>query len=161
MNFMSRSGASVRGLLASLVAIVAVSAVSDAQAAIFLARRAIGRVEQMSQQSSQPNGAGYDTASVMLDAPADKVFATAVNALKNAGDKGITITRVDEQEMLVQFTNGQQVAGMKVSALGDRLSQLLISSAHSGTQQNAAALVSDGVLRVCREMNVKCSRAGQ
>jgi hypothetical protein len=160
MSSVSKS-AGVRGLLASMVALVAVSAVADTQAAIFLARRAIGRVEQMSQQSPQPNGAGYDTATVMLEAPADKVFATAVNALRNAGDKGITVTRVDEQQLLVQFTNGQQVAGMKISALGERLSQLLITSAHSGAQQNAAALVSDGVLRVCREMNVQCSRAKQ
>jgi hypothetical protein len=71
------------------------------------------------------------------------------------------VTRVDNGELLVQFTNGQQIAGMKVSALGDRLSHMLITSAHSGSQPNAAALVSDSVLRVCREMNVECSRARQ
>jgi hypothetical protein len=48
-----------------------------------------------------------------------------------------------------------------VSALGDDLSHLLVSSAHSGSQPNAAALVSDSVLRVCAEMNVVCSRAEQ
>jgi hypothetical protein len=97
----------------------------------------------------------------MLEAPAQKVFATAVSALQRAKDQGITVTRVDNGELLVQFTNGQQIAGMKVSALGDRLSHMLITSAHSGSQPNAAALVSDSVLRVCREMNVECSRARQ
>lgn len=48
-----------------------------------------------------------------------------------------------------------------MSALGDNLSHLLISSAHSGQQPNAAALVSDSVLRVCKEMNVECSKAQQ
>jgi len=161
MNSVSRSAAGVRGLVACVVAIVAITAVADAGAAIFLARRAIGRVEQMSQQSPQTNGAGYDSATVMLEAPADKVFATAVGALQRARDQGITVTRVDDQQLLVQFTNGQQVAGMKISALGERLSQMMITSAHSGTQQDAAALVSNSVLRVCREMNVQCSRAQQ
>ena len=50
---------------------------------------------------------------------------------------------------------------MKVSGLGDNLSHLLITSAHSGTQANAAALVMDSVLRVCKEMNVECSAAKQ
>jgi hypothetical protein len=61
----------------------------------------------------------------------------------------------------VQFTNGEQIAGIKVSALGDKLSHLLVSSAHSGAQPNAAVLVSDSVLRVCTEMKVVCSRAQQ
>jgi hypothetical protein len=151
----------VRAAVACLTGMLAMGAIADAHAAIFLARRVVGRVEQMSQQSQQPNGAGYDSAAVMLEAPARKVFETAVSALQRAKDQGITVTRVDDGELLVQFTNGQQIAGMKVSALGDRLSHMLITSAHSGSQPNAAALVSDSVLRVCREMNVECSRARQ
>ena len=161
MNLVSKRGAVMRGLSWGVASIIAISAMADAQAAIFVARRAIGRVEQMSQQSQQSNGAGYDSATVMLEAPAQKVFATAVNALQRARDKGITVTSVDEQQMVVQFTNGQQVAGMKISALGERLSQMLITSAHTGAQSNAAALVSNSVLRVCQEMNVECSRARQ
>ena len=150
-----------RGIVAGTVAIVAASAIAEAQAAIFLARRVIGRVETMSQQSPQASGASYDSAAVMLEAPAQKVFATAVDALKRAQAQGITVTRVDNTEMLVQFTNGQQIAGMKISSLGDKLSHMLITSAHAGSQPNAAALVSDSVLRVCTEMKVECSRARQ
>ena len=153
--------AMARGIVAGTVAILAASAVAEAQAAIFLARRVIGRVETMSQQSPQASGASYDSAAVMLEAPAQKVFATAVDALKRAQAQGITVTRVDNTEMLVQFTNGQQIAGMKISSLGDKLSHMLITSAHAGQQPNAAALVSDSVLRVCSEMKVECSRARQ
>jgi hypothetical protein len=39
--------------------------------------------------------------------------------------------------MLIQFTNGQQIAGIKVASLGDNLTHLLISSAHTGNQQNS------------------------
>jgi hypothetical protein len=150
-----------RGIVAGTVAILAATAVAEAQAAIFLARRVIGRVETMSQQSPQSSGASYDSAAVMLEAPAQKVFATAVDALKRAQAQGITVTRVDNNELLVQFTNGQQIAGMKISSLGDKLSHMLITSAHAGSQPNAAALVSDSVLRVCTEMKVECSRARQ
>ena len=79
--------------------VVALSAVTDAQAAIFVARRVIGRVETMSQQSTQKNGAGYDSAAVMLEAPAKKVFTTAVDALRRAQAQGITVTSEDDNDL--------------------------------------------------------------
>jgi hypothetical protein len=157
----SRHGKTVRGVLLAAAGLVAVSAVIDAQAAIFVARRVLGRVETMSQQSTQKDGPGYDSAAVMLEAPAKQVYATALNALRRAQAQGISITREDDTALMVQFTNGQQIAGMKISQLGDKLSHMLITSAHTGSQPNAAALVSDSVLRVCREMKVECSPARQ
>jgi len=130
------------------------SSIAEAQW-VMLARHVMGRVEQMSQQSPQAGGANYDSATVMLEAPADKVYATVVRGVKNA--QGITVTREDASTMLIQFTNGQQIAGIKVSGVGDNVTQLLISSAHTGNQQNAAALVLNSVLRVCKDMNVECS----
>jgi hypothetical protein len=140
-----------------LLGIAALFASSIAEAQwVLLARRAIGRVEQMSQQSPQSGGANYDSAAVMLEAPADKVFATVVRGVRNA--QGITVTNEDASAMLIQFTNGKQIAGIKVSAIGDNLTHLLISSAHTGDQQNAAELVLNSVLRVCKDMNVECSQ---
>jgi hypothetical protein len=144
-------------ILFGIVALLA-SSIAEAQWVV-LARRAIGRVEQMSQQSQQSGGANYDSAAVMLEAPADKVFATVVRGVRNA--QGITVTREDASAMLIQFTNGQQIAGIKVSSVGDNLAHLLISSAHNGNQQNAAELVLNSVLRVCKDMNVECSQATQ
>ena len=143
-------------LPAAVIALLAVSTAAEAQW-VLLARRAVGRVEQMSQ--TQPDGPSYDSAVVMLEAPADKVYAAVVSGVKKK--EGITVTREDASERLIQFTNGKQIAGIKVSPLGDDLSHLLISSAHSGSQPNAAQLVSDSVLRVCADMNVVCSRAQQ
>jgi hypothetical protein len=37
----------------------------------------------------------------------------------------------------------------------------MISSAHTGNQPNAAAMVMNAVLRVCKDMNVECSQARQ
>jgi hypothetical protein len=134
----------------------AISSVAEAQW-VMLARRAVGRVEQMSQQSQQPGGANYDSAAVMLDAPVNKVYAAVLRGLQN-NTQGLSITREDPTQGLVQFTNGQQIAGIKVSAIGDDLTHMLISSAHTGNQPNASAMVLNAVLRVCKDMNVECSQ---
>ena len=142
-------------------ALVALCASNLAEAQwVLLARRAIGRVEQISQQSPQAGGASYDSAAVMIEAPADKVYAVVIRGLTH-NTKGATITSQNADARLVEFTNGEQIAGIKVSALGDNLTQLLISSAHSGNQPDAAALVLNSVLRVCAEMKVECSQAQQ
>ena len=142
----------VLGTLTMLVANAA-----EAQWAL-VAKRAIGRVEQMSQQSPQAGGPSYDSAAVMLEAPADKVFAAVLTGMRN-NTRGLKITREDSAALVVQFTNGEQIAGIKVSALSDTVSHLLVTSAHAGSQPNAAALVMDSVLRVCKEMNVECAPA--
>ena len=144
-------------LLVGIASLVA-STLAEAQW-VMVARRAVGRIEQMSQQSPQSGGASYDTAAVMLDAPADKVYAAVLRGVGNA--QGMRITQEDPAEQLVQFTNGVQVAGIKVSTIGDNLTHMMISSAHTGTQQDAAAMILNSVLRVCKEMNVECSQAKQ
>ena len=142
-------------LLTTGIAALLASSVAEAQW-VLLARRVVGRVEQMSQQ--QPNGgAAYDSAAVMVEVPAEKVYAVAVRNVKAA--PGITVTEQNDTQRLIQFTNGEQIAGLQVNALSDNLSQLMISSAHSGKQQNAAALILERVLKLCADMNVECSRA--
>jgi hypothetical protein len=142
-------------VLGTLTMLVATAA--EAQWAL-VAKRAIGRVEQMSQQSQQAGGPSYDSAAVMLEAPADKVFAAVLTGVRN-NTRGLKITREDSAALVVQFTNGEQIAGIKVSALSDTVTHLLVTSAHAGSQPNAAALVMDSVLRVCKEMNVQCAPA--
>jgi hypothetical protein len=149
-----RAATIIVGAVAMLVATAA-----QAQWAL-VAKRAIGKVEQMSQQSQQAGGPSYDSAAVMLEAPADKVYAAVLTGVRN-NTRGLKITREDGATRVVQFTNGEQIAGIKVSALSDTVSHLLVTSAHAGAQPNAAALVMDSVLRVCREMNVECAPAQQ
>jgi len=141
-----------------VIAIVTLLSASLAEAQwVLVARRAVGRVEQMSQ-SQGSNGASYDSAAVLLEAPADKVWDAVLRGLRG-NPQGITITQQNPDDHLVQFTNGRQIAGIKVSALGDNLTHLLVSSAHTGDQPNASVLVTSSVLRVCKEMGVECSPA--
>ena len=143
-------------IVASGLAALCVSSLAQAQW-IMLGRRVIGQVEQLSQQSQQADGASYDSAAVMIDAPADKVYGAVLGGLA-ANTQGVRITSQDAQQRLVQFTNGKQIAGIKVSALGDNLTHMLITSAHQGNQPDAAALVLNSVLRVCGEL-IKIGRA--
>jgi len=122
-----------------------------------LARRAVGRIEQLAQ-SQGSEGVSYDSAAVMLEAPADKVWIAVIHGLRN-NTQNARVTQEDPVARVVQFTDGTQIAGIKVSSLGDNLTHLLVSSARKGDKPNASALVMTSVLRVCEEMNLRCTPA--
>jgi hypothetical protein len=119
-----------------------------------IARRAIGRVEQLSQppKGDQP---GFDVATVILNADAAKVYATAVAMLRKS--QRMHILTEDAAHRTVEFGNDQRSAGITVTDLGTRLSQLLVASTANPGQDSATMRVVDGVLRVCQEMKVTCS----
>lgn len=121
---------------------------------VLLARRAIGRVEKLAQGGTDKQS-GYDVATVILDANADKVFRTAVDALRK--NPALTIVTEDHAARKVEFSNGQRQAGITVTALGDKLSQLLVASTVLPGESSATSIVVDGVLRVCAQMKVHCS----
>jgi hypothetical protein len=145
-----------RIMAAAAAATLLWSAAADAQWAL-VARRVIGRVDQMSQQQEN-GGAAYDTAAVLLEVPADKVYAVAVRNL--TAQSNLKITDRNDNQRMIQFTNGTQIAGLQVNALSDTLTHLMITSAHTGTQQDASKIILERVLKMCTEMNVECSRAG-
>lgn len=123
---------------------------------VMVARAVAGRVEQMTNKPS--GGPGYDVATVVLEAPAEKVYSTALGALKTHA--GITVTKSDDKKHLIDFTNGVQVASMKATPLGDKLTQLVIASTLTSDSPSAASLVVQGVMHVCKDMNVECTVAG-
>jgi hypothetical protein len=123
---------------------------------VMVARAVAGRVQQMSDRSK--DGSGFDVATVVLEANADKVYQTAVKNLSARTD--LKITKQDEKKRIVQFTNGPQVASLQATPLGDKITQLLIAS-NLAPQPDATSLVVQGVLHVCKEMDVECTLEGQ
>ena len=122
---------------------------------VFLARRAIGRVEQMSQTS--PNGdIQFDTASVIVDVPADRVFETVQRSISTAA--GINVTRTDATARRIEFTDGTRSAGIQAVSLGDNVTQLMVSSAHSTGPNAPATQIVERIIFVCKQMNVECSK---
>jgi len=139
----------VLALLASITAPVA-----QAQW-VMVARAVSGRVQRMEQQRSGNNG-GYDVATVILEAKADKVYETALSALK-AHASEVTVTSTDAKKMIIIFTNGQQNASLQATSLGPKVTQLVIASNALENGQSGTSIVLKGVLKVCKDMNIPCT----
>ena len=128
---------------------------------VFVARQAIGRVEQMQQSSAQAAGgagASYDVATVIVEVAPDKVFNTVKTMLgKNTEVK---VTRTDDTRRSVDFTDGRQIGGIQVTQLGDSVSQLMVSTAHPGITTSTTSTIVERILNVCKELGVSCQRSG-
>lgn len=127
---------------------------------VLIARHAIGRVEQM-QQSSQATasgvGAAYDVATVIVEVEPDKVFATVMRRMSQNSE--VKVTHTDAEKRSVEFSDGKLIGGIQVSALGDKLSQLLVSTAHPGVPGSVTSTLVDRILGVCKELGVSCERS--
>ena len=139
-------------MLGSLAMIFMSSMAAQAQW-VMVARAVSGRVQQMTNKSS--NGSGYDVATVVLMANADKVYSTALTMLKTNHPE-VTITSTDAKKHEIKFSKGIQVASMQATSLGDKLTQLVVASSLN-PGQDATPLVVDGVMKVCKQMNVVCT----
>lgn len=133
-------------------------AMADAMAAgapwVMVGRRAIGRIDHMTQSETN-GGPGYDVATVVLKADPDKVYATALKAVQASTQVRLTVQ--DAQQRRLEFTDGTQTAGLRVSAVDGQLAQLLVTSVRLPNQTSATSLVLNGVMRVCRDMGVECT----
>lgn len=125
---------------------------------VMVAKAVSGRVQQMTNKSS--NGSGYDVATVVLMAPADKVYDTALSMLKT-NHPDITVNSSDARKHEIKFSKGAQVASMQATELGKDLTQLVIASNLTPAQGDATPLVVDGVMKVCKQMNVVCTLSDQ
>jgi hypothetical protein len=137
--------------IAIAVFVVLASPMLEAQW-VMVARAASKRVRSMRQ--TDENGNGYDVASVLLEAPVEKVFETAMTDISK--HEGIRITKVDAQNHTVQFTNGKQSASLMATSLGPKATDLVVATTLSADHTSATWEVVDGVMKVCKQMNVEC-----
>jgi hypothetical protein len=121
---------------------------------VMVAKAVSGQVQRMSNKSS--NGMGYDVATVVLMANADKVYQTALTSLKTNHPE-VTITSSDARKREIKFSKGEQIASIQATPLGDKLTQLVVASNLTGMQPDATSVVVEGVMRVCKHMDVLCT----
>lgn len=121
---------------------------------VMVAKAVSGQVQRMSNKSS--NGMGYDVATVVLMANADKVYQTALTSLKTNHPEA-TITSSDARKREIKFSKGEQIASIQATPLGDKLTQLVVASNLTGMQPDATSVVVEGVMRVCKQMDVVCT----
>ena len=143
-------------VLACIVTVLMMSTVSSQAQWVMVARAVAGRVERMTDRSN--DGSGFDVATVVLEANAEKVYETAIKSLSARPD--VKITKQDAKKRMVQFTKGAQVASLQATPLGDKITQLVIAS-NLTPAPGTNSLVVEGVLKVCKEMNVDCTLESQ
>ncbi len=122
---------------------------------VFLGRKALGAVNRLTSQGHEKQGQGFDVATVLLEADAEKVYSAAVNLLK--ANPIVTINYREDAGRQLEFTDGRILAGMKVSRLEDNLSQLLISSTITSGHASGTSFVVERVFQVCEKMGVHCT----
>jgi hypothetical protein len=69
---------------------------------------------------------GYDFATVILDAPADKVFATALDMARK--NPAVRVVMQDPGQRRFQVAEGDRTATLNVVPFSDEVSQLLIAT---------------------------------
>jgi hypothetical protein len=144
-------------VFASMLLTIAPFSPADAQW-VFVARKALGRIQHM-REENQPGGRpGYDFATVILDAPADKVFATALDmARKNSA---VRVVMQDPGQRRFQVAEGDRTATLNVVPFSDEVSQLLIAGHAGPGEDSTTSRVVQAVLRVCKQMNKHCEVGG-
>src|ERR1700756_4581715 len=98
----------MRKLVRAVLVVLAGAILSGGSASaqwVMVARAVSGQIQQMSHKGENGSG-GYDVATVMLEANADKVYSTALASLK--AHEGIKVTKSDAKRRLIEFTNGTQ-----------------------------------------------------
>lgn len=146
-----------RRIVAIAVAAALLPAAAGAQA-IFIARKAVHVIHRMTEEGAggQP---GYDFASVVLEAPADRVFAVALQRARN--NRAVRIVMSDPRARRLQITQGDRTATLNVVEMGDQLSQLLIAGRTRPGEPAASSEVVAAVMRVCAELKKTCELAAR
>ena len=78
---------------------------------------------------------------------------------KLALDELINNEMVKAVPRTIAFGDGQRFASMKVVSLGENVRQLMIGSVETQGDSSDISFVVKGVLRICEQVNVKCSLA--
>jgi hypothetical protein len=141
----------VLGLIAAACLFTALGA--EAQW-VMVARAVSGQVQRMTNKSG--TGAGYDVATVVLMANADKVYQTALKSIQAHSD--VTINSSDAKKREIKFSKGDQIASMQATPLGDKLTQLVVASNLVGAP-DATSIVVQGVMKVCDEIKIVCTQS--
>ena len=124
---------------------------------VLVARHVVGRVQQVTQQ--QDNAAGTpqqvtQVATVVLDAPASRVYQVATNATNT--NQQVTVVSNDPTTMTINIREAAQQATLKVTALNKNTSQLMIvGSAPAGENPETTRIV-NAVLRLCGDLGKTC-----
>ncbi|HYV73919.1 MAG TPA: hypothetical protein VFB24_06655 [Candidatus Binatia bacterium] len=141
--------------LVSVTIVLLLTAIMSYAQWVAVARAVSGRIQQMEQKSADGKG-GYDVATVVIEASAQKVYQTALQRLQ-AHAAAVKVIKQDDKKREVAFTNGIQTASLQANFLGDKLTQLVVASTLDLSQPSATSLVVESIQNVCTELKVQCT----
>lgn len=122
---------------------------------VAVARAVSGRIQQMQQKGANGQG-GYDVATVVIEADAQKVYETALQRIE-AHSSQVKLIENNARQRMVAFSDGTQTASLQANPLGDKLTQLVVASTLDPTQPSATSLVVKSIQNVCTELKVECT----
>jgi hypothetical protein len=142
------------GLLAKIILLSFLFSETAHSQLIFAARHVIGRINQMSQEDSNNNTASQ-FATVIIDAPANKVYATAVNVASQ--NTAVTIVSQDSRNMKMNVTEGGNKASISVVPLGNASSEIMISATVTAQNPNLGTSAAvNSIMKICNQLNKVC-----
>jgi len=143
-----------RAVVLAPIAVAALLLASPARGQwVTLGRKALGKIQTMTQ-TEKTGAPGYSVATVVLAGAADKVFSTALKTVQGAPK--VKLTHQDAAKLTLEFTDGKQVYGLRVSQVDSKLVQVLIVSSVPPDGTDAVPAVVAATLRVCKEVGVGC-----
>jgi hypothetical protein len=142
----------IRSLAVLLV--VVPFAPADAQW-VFVARKAAQRIHHMAIESEQAGGPRREFVTVILEAPADRVFATALETVRRNPNARLLMS--DAGQRRLQVAEGDRIGTLNVVVLNDEVSELMIAGTSPANEPPAASRVIATVKRLCEEMKKQCT----
>jgi hypothetical protein len=113
------------------------------------------RTHPADEQKNANGPGGYDVATVVIEASAQKVYETAIKRL-DAHAAQVVIEQ-NARKRTVAFPDGRQTASLQANPLGDKLTQLVVASTLDPAQPSATSLVVKSIQNVCTELKVECT----
>ena len=108
----------------------------------------------MSVESQQANSPRHDFATVLLEAPADKVYATVVEMVGK--NQQVMVLMKDPGNRRLQIAEGDRVATLNVVTFGPDVSQLMVAGTAGPGESPTASKVVEAVMRICAELKKEC-----
>lgn len=136
--------------------LLAVAPLAPAEAQwVLLARKASQRIHHMAIESEKAGEPRREFVTVILEAPADRVFQTALEAVRRNPNARLLMS--DPGQRRLQVAEGDRIGTINVAVMNDEVSQLMIAGTSPANEPPAASRVIATVMRLCEEMKKQCT----
>ena len=122
---------------------------------VFLARKAAQRIHHMTVENEQAGGPRREFVTVILEAPADRVYEAVLNTVR--ANPNLRLVMNDPGQRRLQVAEGDRLGTVNVAELNDGVAQLMIAGASPANEPPEASRVIATVKRICEEMKKQCT----